>query len=342
MKQFVQLLICIIAGVILATVFGLAHIHQASWYHFFVTTLLAIGLYASTYGIDITEARKHLSIIVSAVTIGVLLKALIIGATLALLFNDPFFFILGVMVAQIDPLSVAVLMKGKRLSAKAKAILGAWASFDDPITVILALYVPAAVAHFMHSSQGGSQNVESSLLAFALNIAFAGCALLIWLGAKLFIKRAKNLKITAFGILALAFPVTIYYGWMLAIALVGLFIRPPIERFTTLAVTWALRIAAVLLGILLYSGVNIMAGLALGVAAYGAQVIVGLVLCRKLSSQDRWHIAFAQQNGITAIILSLLFEPFYPGTVAIVAPAILVINLLHAGVNRLYDARVNR
>jgi hypothetical protein len=52
---------------------------------------------------------------------------------------------------------------------------------------------------------------------------------------------------------------------------------------------------------------------------------------------DRWHISFAQQNGLTAIILALLFEPVHPGTVAIVAPAIIVVNGLHALVNKGFD-----
>jgi len=35
--------------------------------------------------------------------------------------------------------------------------------------------------------------------------------------------------------------------------------------------------------------------------------------------------------------LALLFEPYYPGTVAIVAPAIIVVNGIHAIANRLLD-----
>lgn len=87
------------------------------------------------------------------------------------------------------------------------------------------------------------------------------------------------------------------------------------------------------------NGVNILTGLALGGAAYGTQILVGYLLTRKLPSRDRMHIAFAQQNGITAIILALLFETYYPGTIAIVAPAILVINTLHATANCLLDVR---
>ena len=45
----------------------------------------------------------------------------------------------------------------------------------------------------------------------------------------------------------------------------------------------------------------------------------------------------SQQNGITAIILALLLETVFPGTVAIVAPAILVISVLHLTSNTVLD-----
>jgi hypothetical protein len=41
-------------------------------------------------------------------------------------------------------------------------------------------------------------------------------------------------------------------------------------------------------------------------------------------------LAQAQQNGITAIILALWVEKSCPGAVAILGPAVVVVNLLHA------------
>ncbi|NDU74571.1 hypothetical protein GWI34_18315 [Actinomadura sp. DSM 109109] len=48
------------------------------------------------------------------------------------------------------------------------------------------------------------------------------------------------------------------------------------------------------------------------------------------------------QNGITEIILALLLEPFFGGTVAVVAPAILVINLLCPSSNAVSTNRERR
>jgi NhaP-type Na+/H+ or K+/H+ antiporter len=350
--QLFKLAIFILLGLGIACVAGVQGLENSGWYMFVVATLLAAGLYASTYGIDLKEARKHLRIILSAVTVGVLLKAATIGGGLALIFQDPFFLILGITVAQIDPLSVAGLMKGNRMSAKAKTILASWASFDDPVTVVLSLYAPLAVMQFTGLELGsitGSSDTGVNLVAYiqelGLNLGLAALAFCLYLVIRYYAKHvsawvALGAALASYMLLAAAFSVSLLYFMMLGIALIGLFLRPPkLDKVVDHAIVWALRAAAVLLGLLLIGGVDLWKGIALGVAAYFAQVIVGFLLTRGLPKQDRWHIAFAQQNGITAIILALLFEPIHPGTVAIVAPAIIVVNGLHWLVNRWIDKR---
>ncbi|HKX72772.1 MAG TPA: cation:proton antiporter [Candidatus Saccharimonadales bacterium] len=353
--HLIKLVLFILLGFAIAQITGIHNLENAHWYVLVVAALLAIGLYASTYGIDLKEARKHLKIIVSAVTVGVVLKAAIVGGSLALLFQDPFFLILGITVAQIDPLSVAGLMKGSRMSAKAKTILASWASFDDPITVILALYAPLLVAQLTGVDLGsitGNPDTSSNVVAYVrelgLNLLLAGGALVLWLVIRYYTKKAyawlaPRLAVSVYLLLAAVFSISVLYFMMLGIALVGLFLRPPkLDMIIDHTITWALRAAAVLLGLLLIGGVDIWKGIALGVAAYFAQVIVGFLLTRGLPTKDRWHISFAQQNGITAIILALLFEPIHPGTVAIVAPAIIVINGLHWLMNKFVDNKLLR
>jgi len=348
--QLLKLVLFILLGFVAARIGGIHGLESASWYIFVVASLLAIGLYSSTYGIDLKEARQHLKIIVSAVTVGVVLKAAIIGGSLAVLFQDPFFLILGVAVAQIDPLSVASLMKGNRMSTKAKTILASWASFDDPVTVILSLYAPLLVAQMTGLQLGaitGSADLHGNLIAYirelGLNLLLAGGVLALWLVIRYYAKRAYawlafGLAAVIYVLLAAAFSVSVLYFMMLGIALIGLYLRPPkVAKLIDHAVVWAFCAAAVLLGLLLIGGVDIWKGVVLGATAYFAQVIVGFLLTRSLPKKDRWHIAFAQQNGITAIILALLFEPLHHGTVAVVAPAIIVINGMNWLVNGLVD-----
>ena len=77
-------------------------------------------------------------------------------------------------------------------------------------------------------------------------------------------------------------------------------------------------------------GIDPVSGLVLGLAAFSAQAVVAAALTRGLPRSDRVGLALAQQNGITAIILALWIEKTYPGAVAILGPAIVVVNLLHA------------
>jgi NhaP-type Na+/H+ or K+/H+ antiporter len=337
-----------LGGFVIASVFSIGSVQNSQWYLLAVATLLAGGLYSSTYGISITEARRHVRLILKAITVGVLLKALIIGAGMALVLRSPFGFILGIIVAQIDPLSTAALMKGNRMTKRAKAILAAWASFDDPMTVILSLYAPVVGAMLTgtHWEAVHGSMQDAGLAGYftetGVNLLFAGGVFVLWQLMKRHSKATSMVVVVLvalgmYGLLVGALSVGVYYFWMLGIAVLGLFMRPPIEKMLEHTVRWALHMAAVLLGILLVHGVNLWPGVALGFFAYSAQIIVGLLLTRKFTHKDRLHIAFAQQNGITAIILALLFETTYPGTVAIVAPAIVVINVLHVAANHAVD-----
>jgi NhaP-type Na+/H+ or K+/H+ antiporter len=343
MYQIFQLVICIALGLIAAWELGLRGLEGEVWYAALAAVLLAVGLYGSTYGIDRTEARKHLRIIISAVTVGVLFKALLIGGTLALIFGKPEYLLLGVIVAQIDPLSVAGLMRGSRMSQRAKTILGSWASFDDPITVLLALYAPVLVSSFTDAAVPVIPGVANGglgayLTSLAANLGFAAVVYVLLKLAKRQVARYMVVpKDGVYWVLSLLLAVAASAFWMLGIAIVGLFFRPAIERLLERAITWALHIAAIMVGLLLIGGLSIGPAIILGVVTFVAQIIAGMALTGGLPMRDRLHIAFAQQNGITAIILALLFEQSYAGTVAIVAPAIIVVNILHVIGNKLLD-----
>jgi hypothetical protein len=115
---------------------------------------------------------------------------------------------------------------------------------------------------------------------------------------------------------------------MLGLAVIGLFFRPGIGLILRRITPAAFLAAIFLVGIVLVDGVRLVPGLILGVAAFGAQVVVGTLVARNLPG-DRLRLALSQQNGITAVILALLLETVLPGTVAVVAPAILVVNTIY-------------
>src|SRR5262249_41483900 len=78
---------------------------ETSWYAQLAVLLLAIGLFASTQSISLPEVREHLRLTLVAVTLGVVVKAALIAAVMVLIFRRPEYLVVGIAVAQIDPLS---------------------------------------------------------------------------------------------------------------------------------------------------------------------------------------------------------------------------------------------
>ncbi|MFJ5984571.1 hypothetical protein [Lentzea sp. NPDC092896] len=330
MRRLLLLLVAVGVGWALARGTGLDDLPSSGWYFTAATALLAIGLYNSTFGIDVADVRRHLRIVVTAVTLGVLVKAALITTVMWLAFSSPAYLVLGIAVAQIDPLSTAAAMGSSRLSKRAKSVLAAWAAFDDPITMLLTIYL-SALALRAQGATGGAL-ARGGLFSFGTNVianllfAAAGVGLW-WLLSRI---RPERVRLVAQLVLVAAvLAVGVWQFLLLGVAIVGLVARPPIAAVLDRITQAAFLTASVLLGFLLVGGVLVPQGVVLGLAAFGSQVLVGLVITGGLGRRDRTYIAFAQQNGITAIILVLLLEPDFPGTAAVVAPAILVINTLH-------------
>ncbi|WP_052423940.1 hypothetical protein [Nonomuraea candida] len=324
------LLLLVGLGWLTADLGGISGLEHSGAYLLISSLLLAIGLYGSTHGIDRAEAREHGRLILLAVTIGVLLKAAFIAGVVYLVFRDPRAMILAISVAQIDPLSVASVMADNRLSARARTILGAWSSFDDPVTVILAFYAVSL-------TKPGQDGLSLSYLAdLGLNALFAAAAYALWR----LIRNAPPLL--SYLAAAAAVVSAAWSSLMLGLATAGLYLRLPDSRWLVRAVAVAFALSTFLMGLLLVGGANLMKGAVLGLAAFAAQMLAALVLTRGLPVTDRVHLGLAQQNGITAIILALAFERDFPGFVAVIAPAIVTVNLLYVLANRLADLWAGR
>ncbi|MFF7734416.1 MULTISPECIES: hypothetical protein [unclassified Streptomyces] len=312
--------------------------------------LLAVGLYGSTYGIDLADLRRDLRGVVAAVTLGVVLKAGMISGVMVWAFDRPEYLVLGIVVAQIDPLSVAALSEDGHMSQRARSLLTAWASFDDPMTVLLTLYVAgyayAAAGHTGTPSVmgGGARGYALGLVLNALLLA--GALLAWWAGGRLWPARraagqrpvlprrpATPLAVVLLGAVLLFAAANML---MLAMAVAGLFLRTgaftkPLAR----AVTGAFLLATVLLGLFVAQGISLGPGVLLGATAFVAQAVVAVLLMplfvRGLSRRDRVLLGIGQQNGLTAVLLALTLEADFPKTVGIVAPAVVTVNLLHYG-----------
>ncbi len=345
--RFAFMLGMVAVGVIIGRLSGhVTDILGGPFYSPFVAFLLALGLYGSTRAIDLRHLRSDLRTIVLAVTVGVFLKAVLITAVMLAVFRNPAFLVLGVAVAQIDPLSVSALGESSRLSRRGRGLLLAWASFDDPVTTLLTIYAAALALPFRDGGVSAHPEFSGSMFTVDLlgNLGVAAAAVLLH---RLVRRAAPRWEFpVACLVLAAVFAVGTWRMWVLAVALVGLSIRPvlrsrphAVDRILDRSIDVAFLLAAVLLGVVLSLGVSPLPGVVLGVAAFAAHALVSLPLTRSQSVQDKVLLAFAQQNGITAIILALLLEPVFGGTVAVVAPAILVVNLLYLAANGLHAHR---
>lgn len=335
---------------LLSAATGTGHLTDSAAYPVLVSLLLAVGLYGSTSGIGLAEARGDLRTLLLAVTVGVLAKAALIMPVLWLAVGEPAYLILAVAVAQIDPLSVAALRSRSRMSERGKAVLSVWSSFDDPVTVLLTAYLaPVALSALDGGADASALPVTPDAYAWTMlgNVALVVVAALSWSvlrprrgaavgsGWRGGTRTAVCLLVLA-GVLAAATA----YGLMLGVAVLGLFYRPPLlVPVLGRVLTTAYYLALVALGLLLVDGVEPGPGIALGAAAFAAQMVVGGLIARNLAPYDRVSLALGQQNGVTAIVLALSLQPAFPRTVAIVAPAVVTVNVLHFVANELWNRR---
>lgn len=314
-------------------------------YLFGAGLLLGVGLYGSTYGIELKALRADLRGVVAAVTLGVVLKAALITGTMMLVFHRPEALILGIAVAQIDPLSVAALGQNERMSARARSLLTAWASFDDPMTVLLTLYL----AGIAYSAKGGTGMPEAAggstggyLAGLGLNAVLLAGVLLLWFTGRRAGSRVSSpvwsRRAGAVGSVVLVATMLVLAAaeqLMLAVALAGLVVRSGIlGKVLDRAVGFAYLTAFLALGLLLAHGVAWWPGLVLGVAAFAAQAVVALLVMplfvKGLSRTDRIELGLGQQNGITAVLIALTLERDFPGTSATVGPAVITVNVLYS------------
>ncbi|MEV0004776.1 hypothetical protein AB0H28_21190 [Micromonospora sp. NPDC050980] len=333
-----------LSGLLLAWAGHVRGLEDSPTYLLLAAILLGVGLIGSTRDLSLADVRAHLPTVLLAVTVGVILKAALIAAVMYLAFRDPAVLVLGVAVAQIDPLAVAAMSRPDRTSPRARAILSVWASFDDPVTVLLTIYFSAVALELRGDAAAAAPGMLGNdpldlVLGLALNLAFAAAAWLLWRlllaaglrpDAPVGACRGAVLRWTAVGLLIVLVLVAAGQFLMLGLALAGLFFRPRLGPVVGRSTQAAYLVATFLLGMLLVRGVHVVEGVVLGLAAVAAHLLVSLPLSRRLPAADRWYLAWGQQNGLTAVILALVLERNFPGTVGVVATAIVVINVVHA------------
>ncbi|WP_044550150.1 hypothetical protein [Azospirillum lipoferum] len=338
MSQFALFGLAAVSGLLLQVSTGIGIDPSGAWYEFLVYSLLAVGLYGSVHGIDRSVLRTDLGRILLAITVGVAAKAVLIAAAVQFLSGDPVLaLVLGISLAQIDPVSVAAALSSGRvgrsivISARAQNIIRVWCSFDDPVTIIIAFILYRYLgANDNISYYGIILEVIGNLSIIVLGVVF------IWICSS-FRYIEKYSPVFLVSVLFSA----AYFQFMLAPAVLGLFLRPAIDRYLAFATKMALFMSALLIGLLFTDVSMVWLGIGIGIGVFLAHLIVSLPMSAGLDKADRIYIALAQQNGMTAILLALLFERFHPEIISVAVPAIFSVNILHTVTNKEWKGRFN-
>jgi NhaP-type Na+/H+ or K+/H+ antiporter len=320
-------IIFIIIGIVVGSFIDSKLLINSNYFDTFSSAALAIGIYASVYGIDKEKLLQHIEIIFSVVTIGVIIKISIIGGLLFLITGHQLSFLIATIIAQIDPLSVASLQHKNKLSTDGKTILQSWASFDDPMTIIISLWL----AMFLLVDVNSNMNdiVQHAAAIFYENIGLAIVSFIIC--------RLLNYKYTYLVIFVVSIIISIIFELFLGLAIIALFVRPSIDDFIDKTVLIALLSVSFVTGILIASGVNIYLGILLGVLTVISQIIVSYMFTSKLTKEDKTRLSFAHQSGITAISLALYFSRSDDEIIGIISIAIIFINIFYLLSNYIID-----
>ncbi len=326
-RRLVVFLVVVTAGWVVAHLVHVQYLDGSPGYRYAVTALLGFGLYAATSGIELSEFRSQLGTVTAAVTVGVFAKTVLISGVMYLVLRSPAAIVLGIAVAQIDPLSVSAMIGRSRMSPAGKSLLTAWASFDDPITVLLTAYAATFLL-------GGGLDTVSLLVNLGGSIGIAALVFLLtrW-------KPPSWLRFAAVPLAVGIGAVAVWQSWLLGLALIGLFYRPAwLTRYLGGATQLVYYTACFAMGLVLVGGARVGPGLLLGVTAFGSQVVAAFALTmRKRWRGDRVSLALGQQNGLTAITLALLLEPLFPGATATIGVAVVVVSVLNVTCNAIWD-----
>ena len=319
-------IIFILIGVLSAMIFDFkTFIYDSAIFDIFSSIALLIGLYGSVYGIERQKLLENKNIIGLAVTIGVILKILIIGLFLYIITGQILSFLLATIIAQIDPLSVSSLENNK-LSPRGNSILSAWASFDDPMTIIISLWISSTIIGIQFDFINMFTTLGKDIF---LNFLLATITFLLY-------TKIKNQNLYQLFLLMIVFLFSLVFKLFLGIAIVAIFLRPKIDKEINFLIKIALAYVSIIMGILIVGGVNVYEGIILGILTVIAQFITSWILTKDLLFTDRIQLSIAQQSGITAITLAVYFSHFNNMIVGTISIAIITINSLYFILNYIY------
>ena len=121
-------------------------------------------------------------------------------------------------------------------------------------------------------------------------------------------------------------------------AIAGLLLRPISTRILEKITTWLCYAIVFIVGMALYSyGIDYRLGILLALVEFSIVQPISTLVFFNGKAGDVLRIAFAQQNGLTTLLMGIAFQGLGFNVLSILLPAIIVINLLNIGINKIYS-----
>ncbi|MCI0398967.1 MAG: cation:proton antiporter [Chloroflexi bacterium] len=334
MKQLLLFLALTLFGVLAGRLAGVNPISQ-SWFPRFASFALVVGLYGSVVGIDLGAIRRRRRMAILIVTLGVPLQIMATGLVMYLIYPMAISFLLAVAIDQIDPLSVQTLLQDKeKMSDEAKGILRVWAAFDDPVTVLFGFLILVPLL----SGERVGLDLPEYALGLALNLGPAALIWLVYLKTKLLENRTVALVLLA-AVLVFAFFTQSY----LLAAITGLLLRPLPARGLERLINVLYYIIVFIVGMAIYSyGVDLRLGILLALVEFFIIQPLSALIAFNGTTGDVFRIAYAQQNGLTTLLMGIAFQSLGFEVLPILLPAIVAVNVCNLVVNKIYSWKERR
>lgn len=331
MKELLIFIVLTLLGLLIGSYTSINPIEE-SLFPLFTSIALVIGLYSSVSEIDVDVIRSRRWLAVSVVTIAVPVQIIVTGLIMYVINPVVLSFFVAVAITQIDPLSVNTLLQGKdSMSSEAKGILRVWASFDDPVTVLFGFLILLPLLSGVESSY----DPKTILYGVIFNLLPSAILFLIKKYTKLL--QNKHIEIV---VVILILILAVYSEAYLSAALIGLLARPFKQSITTNLTAFLYYCVVFLVGMVAYYfGIELRLGFLLALVAYFVVQPIATFFMFSGTPMDFLRIAFAQQNGLTTLLMGVAFQSLGYDVLPILLPAIVIVNIFNIVVNKLFSIK---
>lgn len=323
LQQFLLPAIFCLLGALIVLRIGFDPLDHSTAIRITSLVLLGLAIFSNVSGIDQEFVNKNKKQIFTLVILGVIYKAAIIGSVGFFLTGEKVYFVIGGILAQIDPVLTSYVIERLQVSEKVKQVSKIESSFDDLFSIIWTGFILFPAVFGLYSTFGS-----------------AGTIVLIFILAFVFILAHKFLLPDKGFIGSSSVIVNAICNTTMATAFVAWYLRMDEKIFHKL-IPLVTALSYIIIGFYFPTGFtveNLYNGILIAlVLVYIARRSQVYLFLPNYNKKDKAFLASNQQQGLTSIVLLISAIPIFgPELVGIVIPAMVTVNLLFY-VNNAYN-----